>query len=110
MWGRERADVWVARASDELVVQVVGLCPWMGEQDKEMLRVAAATHFGMVAGEEVDLAAMAENVFELAERAKCAGDRRRQWAFEQWYGWACAALVGEEYQGPEMPEELAALP
>ena len=98
------------RAVQEVVSEVVALCPWMQEVDVALAEGVFRGHFGLVAGEAVDVAGMAVALFKLAERAGVMGDRRRAWAFEQWYGWACASMRGEEYQGPGLPPELAALP
>ncbi len=110
MQGGESEEAWVARVSEELIEQVVKVCPWMGERDVEMLRAAVVTRFGLVVGVVGDLGMMAEHLWELAERAERAGDRWARWSFKHWYNWMRAVMVGEEYQQPEMLEELAALP
>ena len=66
-------------------------------------------HGGLVIGEVVDREAMAVALLGLAQRAEAAGDRRRAWAFGQWYQWACASMRGEEYHEPDLPPELVAL-
>ncbi|HVU00079.1 MAG TPA: hypothetical protein VHE33_21450 [Acidobacteriaceae bacterium] len=100
------------REFENNMVELVERCPWMTDEDQWMMRRVLASHFGLAfdAWETVDLGQMAEDVQMLASRAEEEGDQRRAWAFTEWYNWVCAALRGEEYQGPEMPEELAALP
>lgn len=66
-------------------------------------------HVGLVIGEAVDVEVMAAALSGLAQRAGAVGERRRVWAFDQWYRWACASVQGEEYQEPEFPAELAAV-
>jgi hypothetical protein len=53
---------------------------------------------------------MAGLLLWLAERADAMGDARRAWAFDRWYAWACAAMRGEEYHWPELPQVLEVLP
>ena len=107
----ERA--WMGREGERLVdgvvAELVALCPWMDAEDARMVREVVVAHCGLVAGEEVDLEVMAGALWVLAERAEAVGDRRRAWAFEQWYRWARAAMRGEEYHEPELPPGLAAL-
>ena len=100
-----------ARFEEDLQV-MFGLCLWMTGDDRRMMRRVLASHVGWTFDDDgvVDLGVMAGDLLTLAGRAEVVGDRRRQWAFEQWYAWACAAMRGEEYQGPELPEELAVLP
>ena len=95
---------------EEIVAEVVGLCPWMMEEDVEAVRVVFSAHFGRVAGQEADLGRMAGLLLGLAQRAEAAGDARRAWTFDQWYAWTCASMRGEEYHWPELPQELEALP
>ena len=94
---------------EEAVAGLMLLCPWMDREDEELVREAFRAHFGLVVGEEVDVGLLAGTLLVLAQRAEAVGDRRRAWAFEQWYGWACAAMRGEEYHWPALPAELAAL-
>src|SRR5690348_13566013 len=102
-------DREVAQAVEEAVVGLVLLCPWMDEEDVALVREAFRAHLGLLVGEEVDVEVMAGTLLMLGQRAEAVGDRRRAWAFEQWYGWACAAMRGEEYHWPALPAELAAL-
>ena len=97
------------RLVDGVVAELVALCPWMDGEDARMVREVVVAHFGFVAGEEVDLEVMAGALWVLAERAQAVGDRRRAWAFEQWYRWACATMQGEEYHEPELPPGLTAM-
>ncbi len=97
------------RLVEGVVAELVALCPWMDAEDARMFREVVVAHFGVVAGEEVDLEVMARALLVLAERAQAVGDRRRAWAFDQWYRWACAAMQGEEYHEPELPPGLAAM-
>ena len=92
----------------EAVTEVVALCPWMNEGDVAMAETVFTAHVGRVAGEVVDMVVMAAALSGLAQRAEAVGDRRRAWAFDQWYQWACASMRGEEYQGPDLPAEVAA--
>jgi hypothetical protein len=94
---------------EEMVAGLMLLCPWMDKEDVVLAREAFRAHFGLVVGEAVDVGLMAGMILVLAQRAEAVGDRRRAWAFEQWYGWACAAMRGEEYHWPVLPPELAAL-
>ena len=107
----ERA--WMGRDGERLVdgvvAEMVALCPWMDAEDARMVREVVVAHFGLVAGEEVDVGVMAGALLVLAERAQAVGDRRRAWAFEQWYRWAHAAMRGEEYHESELPPGLAAM-
>jgi hypothetical protein len=107
----ERA--WMGRDQERLVdgvvAEMMALCPWMDAEDARMVREVVVAHFGVVAGEEVDREVMAGALLVLAERAQAVGDRRRAWAFDQWYRWACAAMRGEEYHEPELPPGLAAM-
>ena len=98
------------RAVQEAVAELVVLCPWMNQADVGQVDVVFRAHFGLVEGEQVDVAGMAAALSELAERAEAVGDRRRAWAFGQWYGWVCASLRGEEYHERELPPELAGVP
>ncbi len=95
---------------EEIVAEVAALCPWMTEEDVEAVRSVFSSHFGLVAGQEVDLGRMAGMLLGLAERAEAEGDARRAWTFDQWYAWACAAMRGEAYHWPELPQALEALP
>jgi hypothetical protein len=97
------------RLVDGVVAELVALCPWMDGEDARMVREVVVAHFGLVAGEEVDLEVMAGALWVLAERAEAVGDLRRAWAFEQWSRWACAAMRGEEYHEPELPPGLTAM-
>lgn len=97
------------RAFEGQVAELVELLPWMSSDDRERLRRVLASHFGLVRDGAVDLGRMAGDLLALAGRAEEVGDLRRAWAFTDWYAWACAALRGETYQGPEMPEALAVL-
>ena len=97
------------RLVDGVVAELVALCPWMDGEDARMFREVVVAHFGLVAGEDVELEVMAGALSVLAERAQAVGDRRRAWAFEQWYRWACTAMQGEEYHMPELPPGLAAM-
>jgi hypothetical protein len=72
----------------EVVREIVEVCPWMSEEDVEMVREVFASHFRLVAGEAVDLGQMAGVLLGLAERAEAVGDVRRAWTFDQWYAWA----------------------
>lgn len=94
----------------EVVAEIVAVCPWMSEEEVGMVREVLASHFRLVAGEDVDQGRMAGLLLGLAERAEAAGDVRRAWTFDQWYAWACAVMRGEEYHWPELPQELAGLP
>jgi len=102
--GRERK-----RLVDGVVAEMVALCSWMDAEDARMFREVVVAHFGLVAGEEVDLEVMAGALSVLAERAEAVGDRRRAWTFDQWYRWACAAMRGEQYHEPELPPGLSAM-
>lgn len=93
-----------------MVTEIVELCPWMQQSDVALVEVVVMAHVGRVAWEAVNLAAMAEALRQLAQRAQEAGDRRRAWAFDQWYRWACASMQGQEYSWPELPQELSILP
>ena len=79
----ERA--WMGREGERLVdgvvAEMVALCPWMDVEDASMFREVMVAHFGLVAGEEVDVGVMAGALLVLAERAEAVGDRRRAWAF-----------------------------
>jgi len=97
------------RVVQEAVTEVVASCPWMDEADVARVETVFTAHVGLVAGEVVDVGVMAAALSGLARRAEVVGDRRRAWAFEQWYQWACASLRGEEYRELELPAELAAL-
>lgn len=88
---------------------MVTLCPWMNEADVAQAEMVFRAHGGLVIGEVVDMEGMAAALLNLAERAEVVGDRRRAWAFGQWYEWACASMRGEEYHEPDLPPELAAL-
>ena len=94
---------------DGVVAEMMALCPWMDGEDARMVREVVVAHFGVVAGEEVDVGVMAGALWVLAERAEAVGDRRRAWAFDQWHRWARAVMRGEEYHEPELPPGLAAL-
>jgi hypothetical protein len=102
-------DKEAARGVEELVAGLMLLCPWMDGEDVALVREAFRAHFGLMVGEEVDVGLMARAILVLAQRAEAVGDRRRAWAFEQWYGWADASMRGEEYHWPALPPELAAL-
>lgn len=82
----------------------------MDEADVTQAEAVFRAHWGLMAGEAVDVVGMAVALSELAGCAEAVGDRRRAWAFGQWYEWACASMRGEEYREPELPPELAALP
>jgi hypothetical protein len=103
-------DRALERVVQEAVSEMVALCPWMKEADVARVETVFTAHMGLVAGDEVDVAVIAATTLVLAQRAEVVGDRRRAWAFEQWYQWACAAMRGEEYHELELPPELAALP
>jgi hypothetical protein len=94
---------------EEAVAGLTLLCPWMDAEDVALMREVFRAHMGLVVGEEVDVGLMAGAILVLAQRAEAVGDRRRAWAFGQWYDWACAAMRGEEYHWPDLPPELAAL-
>jgi hypothetical protein len=51
---------------EEVVAEVVGLCPWMMEEDVEAVRAVFSAHFGRVAGQELDLGRMAGLLLGLA--------------------------------------------
>ena len=97
------------RLVEGVVAELVALCPWMDGEDARMVREVVVAHFGLVAGEDVDLEVMAGTLSVLAERAQAVGDRRRAWVFDQWSRWARAAMQGEEYHEPELPPGLAAM-
>jgi hypothetical protein len=86
---------------EEVVAEIVEVCPWMSEEDVGMVREVFASHFRLVEGEEVDLGRMAGVLLGLAERAEAVGDVRR--------AWACAVMRGEEYHWPALPPELMGL-
>ena len=109
-WRARRMARTDERVVQEAVSEVVALCPWMNAADVARVDVVFRTHLGLVEGEEADMVGVAAALFGLAERAEVAGDRRRAWAFGQWYEWACASMRGEEYRWPELPPTLAALP
>lgn len=94
---------------EEVVAEIVEVCPWMSEEEVGMVREVFASHFRLVEGEEVDLGRMAGVLLGLAERAEAVGDVRRAWTFDQWYAWACAVMRGEEYHWPALPQELVGL-
>ena len=100
----------VRHVFEAIVAEMVQLCPWMTEEDVGWWREVLLCHFRLVALEEVDLLSMAGVLLALAEHARAGGDARRAWAFEQWHAWACASMRGEEYQWPELPRELEAMP
>jgi hypothetical protein len=102
-------DREVAQAVEEFVAALTRLCPWMEQEDVGLVREAFRAQMGLVVGEEVDVELMAGAILVLAQRAEAVGDRRRAWAFGQWYGWACAVMQGEEYHWPDVPPELAVL-
>jgi hypothetical protein len=102
-------DREAAQVVEELVAGLMLLCPWMDAEDAVLVREAFRAHVGLLMGEEVDVGLMAGTLLVLAQRAEAVGDRRRAWAFEQWYGWADASMRGEEYHWPALPAELAAL-
>lgn len=102
----ERVD---ERVVQEVVSEVVALCPWMNEVDVAHVETVFRAHVGLVVGEAVDVAGMALALAGLAQRAGVMGDRRRAWAFEQWYRWTCASRCGEEYRWPALPLEVARL-
>jgi len=102
-------DREVEQGVEEMVAGLMQLCPWMDEEDVALVREASRAHFGLLVGEEVDVGLMAGTLLVLAQRAEAVGDRRRAWAFEQWYGWADASMRGDEYHWPALPPELAAL-
>jgi len=95
---------------EQIVAGMVGVCPWMTEEDVRIVREVVSAHLGLVVGRVVDLGRMAGLLLWLAERADAMGDARRAWAFDQWYAWACAAMRGEDYHWPELPQALEALP
>jgi hypothetical protein len=95
---------------EEFVAGMVGVCPWMTEEDVRVVREVVSAHLGLVVGRVVDLGRMAGLLLWLAERADAMGDARRAWAFDRWYAWACAAMRGEEYHWPELPQVLEVLP
>ncbi len=97
------------RVVQEAVTEVVALCPWMDEADVAMAETVFTAQVGRVTGEVVDMEGMAAALSGLAQRAEVTGDRRRAWAFGQWYQWACASMRGEEYHEPDLPAEVAAL-
>jgi hypothetical protein len=97
------------RMVEEIVGEVIALCPWVMPEDVPVLWLAVEGQVGLTRGEAVDVGVMAGALLVLAERAEAAGDRRRAWAFDQWYRWACAALRGEEYHWPELPTELVVM-
>jgi hypothetical protein len=97
------------RVVQEAVSEVVALCHWMDEGDVARVETVFMAHVGRVAGDVVDMGVMAAALSGLAQRAEAVGDRRRAWAFDQWYQWACASMRGGEEQGPDLPAELAAL-
>jgi hypothetical protein len=97
------------RVVQEAVTEVVASCPWMDRADVARVETVFTAHVGLVAGEAVDVAVMAAALSGLAQRAEVMGDRRRAWAFGQWYQWACASMRGEEYHEPDLPAELAGL-
>lgn len=101
---------WVARECEQAVAEMVVCFPWMGGPDVvAVLREVFTAHFGMVAGVAVDLGRMAGNCLMLSEWAGEVGDVRREWAFDQWYQWTCAAMRGEEYDWPDLPPQLGGL-
>jgi len=95
---------------EQIVAGMVGVCPWMTEEDVRVVREVVSAHAGLVVGRVVDLGRMAGLLLWLAERADAMGDGRRAWAFDQWYAWACALMRGEEYHWPELPQALEVLP
>ena len=97
------------RMVEEIVGEMIALCPWMMPEDVPLLWQVFGGQVRLARGEVVDVGVMAGALMVLAERAEVAGDRRRAWAFDQWYRWACAALRGEEYHWPELPAALAAV-
>lgn len=92
---------------EALVAELVGLCPWMTGCDAVAVRHVFGAQIAMVAGEAMDVGWMAGCLLGRAMRAEVAGDVQRAWAFDQWYAWACAALLGEEYHWSELPAEVA---
>lgn len=98
------------RVVQEAVSEVVAICPWMEEAEVALVQQVFGTQVGLAAGEVVDVGRMAGALLALAARAEAAQDRRRAWTFDQWYRWACAVMRGDEYQWPELPPELAAVP
>ena len=98
------------KGCEEVVAEVVGVCPWMTEEDVGLVRLVISSHLRLVTGEVVDMGAMAGALLGLAQRAEEVGDVRRAWVFDQLYSWVCASMRGEEYHWPELPQELAVLP
>ena len=97
------------RMVEEIVGEMIALCPWVMPEDVPLVWQVFGGQVRLARGDVVDAGVMAGALMILAERAEMAGDRRRAWAFDQWYRWACAALRGEEYHWPELPAALAAV-
>ena len=94
------------RMVEGMVGELVAVCPWAMPEDVPLVWQVVEAHVGLLCGDAVDVGVMAGALLRLSERAEVAGDRRRAWAFDQWYRWACVALRGEEYHWPELPAEL----
>src|SRR5258708_38501155 len=96
------------QAVEEAVAGLTLLCPWMDVEDVALMREAFRAHMGLVVGEEVDVGLMAGAILGLAQRAEAVGGRRRAWAFGQGYGWAWAAMRGQDDAVTGLPPQFAA--
>jgi hypothetical protein len=99
----------VVREFEEVVRELLQLRFWVNDRDVELLRQAFAWHFEMTMGrwEEVDGNALFAVLVELEQRAGVEGDERWRWGFGQWQAYLSAAMRGEEYVWPDVPEALA---
>jgi len=72
-WECGQMDREAEQGVEEMVAGLMLLCPWMDAEDVVLVREAFRAHFGLVAGEEVDVGVMAGTVLVLAQRAEATG-------------------------------------
>ena len=91
------------KGCEEVVAEVVGVCPWMTEEDVGWCGWCSPSHLRLVTGEVVDMGAMAGALLGLAQRAEEVGDVRRAWVFDQLYAGCVRRCGGRNTTGLSFP-------